>query len=742
MNIIANARPGGGSEQAARHARGIERSDHFVQLYEQDSFLVEAVSHLIAEGLDAGGGGVVIATKPHREGIDHELRRRGLDPDSLIQSGRYVALDAAETLSRLIVNGWPDRTRFDDIIGSTIRSAFERSSHRQVQAFGEMVALLWAQGKRDVALRLEELWNVLTKKLPVSLCCAYPLDLLSNDAEGADFNKVCTEHSRVIPAESYTALRNPDDRLRLVSRLQLRAKVLEAKTANRRTAGQSLQLCERELTDFLENAAEGVHQLGPDGKILWANRSQLKLLGYRAEEYVGRRVADFYVQPELFDKFWRTLMSDGIIHDFATDLRCKDGLARHVFINSSGLWQDGKFLYTRCFIRDVTERVQLENELRKKVAELAEADRRKNEFLAMLGHELRNPRGAVSTAAQVLEWTDSDLQATRARTILIRQTAHLARIVDDLLDVARVTSGRIALSKQPTNLAECITECVTTLRCARRLDDGEVRVELEPVWVDGDPARLTQIATNLLLNAVKYTPEPRKIVVRAKAENGHVDFQVEDNGVGIPADFLPRVFDLFTKGAAGADSQGGLGIGLTLVRRLVELHDGTVTAASEGSGRGSVFTVRLPRIAAPQSTAVVANAAANPVAPRRILIIEDQDDARESLSATLELLGHHTFESRGGQGSVELALELQPDVALIDIGLPGLNGYELARQIRSAPAGRNMLLIALTGYGQADDRRRALESGFEMHLVKPLDLDHLGEILSATRRPGSNAFLS
>ncbi len=240
------------------------------------------------------------------------------------------------------------------------------------------------------------------------------------------------------------------------------------------------------------------------------------------------------------------------------------------------------------------------------------------------------------------------------------------------------------------------------------------------------------------LSHVSHLQQKAKILeteTAVRAENEYALIRVEDNGIGIPAGFLPRVFDLFAQGESGSDrSRGGLGIGLTLVQRLVELHGGTVEAASEGYGRGSVFSVRLARIAEQESTMVFANPAANSDAARRILIIEDQDDAREALRTALGLLGHETFESQGGQNSVELALALQPDVALIDIGLPDLDGYELARRIRSASQGHNILLIALTGYDQMDDRRRAYEAGFDMHLVKPLDLGQLTGILSTARR--------
>jgi PAS domain S-box-containing protein len=360
-----------------------------------------------------------------------------------------------------------------------------------------------------------------------------------------------------------------------------------------------------------------------------------------------------------------------------------------------------------------------------------EANRAKDEFLAMLGHELRNPLEAIASSVQLLNHSTPQAEAAlKAREIMGRQLNHLARLVDDLLDVARVTTGKIELNRQATNIAECLRVCVNALE--NPLLAYDLKVEAEPAWVDGDSIRLEQISTNLLRNAIKYTPAGGRIRLTARAENGHAVIRVEDSGVGISAELLPRIFDLFVQDQGGLDrSGGGLGIGLTLARRLVEMHGGSMEAQSAGEGQGSTFTVRLPLIAPPSANAGPApRSADNNSCQRRVLIVEDNADSRTSLRAVLELSGHEIHEAEDGPSGVEQALALRPDIALIDIGLPSLDGYAVARQIRSTAAGRGIFLVALTGYSQPRDRQLAYDAGFDAHVVKPVDFQLLSALIA------------
>jgi len=386
-------------------------------------------------------------------------------------------------------------------------------------------------------------------------------------------------------------------------------------------------------------------------------------------------------------------------------------------------------------------------EVRDLLRSQAQADRRKDEFLAMLGHELRNPLAAIRNAHSVLERLGTaDEPAARQHGVIDRQTRHLARMVDDLLDISRVTLGKITLKAQAVDLQEVVERCLRELGTAAQAERQQLTLEVatEPVEVEGDPVRLEQIVSNLLHNAIKYTPPGGRIAISAGVVGGEAMIRVTDSGIGIPTDMLPRVFDLFTQVESSIPrSQGGLGLGLPLVRSLVELHGGRVTAASPGPGGGSEFTVRLPRRQAgaeasqtpsvlPQRTAA-GNSSGQGL---RILVIEDNQDGRESLRDLLEIWGYRVDIAEDGPIGLERALTSPPDVALIDIGLPGLDGNEVARRIRANLNGHSPCLIAMTGYGQPEDRGRAMEAGFNTYLVKPVDPETLSRLLAEVCQHG------
>lgn len=356
----------------------------------------------------------------------------------------------------------------------------------------------------------------------------------------------------------------------------------------------------------------------------------------------------------------------------------------------------------------------------------------KDEFLAMLGHELRNPLSAVTSAVSILEsgrpLRDEVIQRTHG--VLRRQTDHLRKLVDDLLEVNRALMGKLILDKTPADLAEVTRRCVDTLQAGGRTEGFELRVSTGPTPVLADPTRLAQVIDNILDNAIKYSPAGGVIEVTVHSVDGHAELQVRDSGIGINPELLPSVFDVFVQGAQTLQrAQGGLGIGLSLVRRLVGMHEGSVTIASAGAGHGCIVTVRLPLLDGDAQTAPH-SAAAEPAAGRRILLIEDNPDAREMMAMLLELRSCVVHAAENGPDGIALAVAQQPEIALVDIGLGRMDGYEVARALKADPRTAHIVLVALTGYGTGADRQRAFQAGFDHHCTKPIKLDELDAILA------------
>src|SRR6266850_999833 len=355
--------------------------------------------------------------------------------------------------------------------------------------------------------------------------------------------------------------------------------------------------------------------------------------------------------------------------------------------------------------------------------EIEQRDLRKEQFVAMLAHELRNPLGAITSALGVLERVGGD-PADRARGVIRRQLQNLMHLVDDLLDVSRITTGKISLNRSIVNLAESVERCLKTLEAGDRMAGHVVTVQSEEAWVEADSVRIDQILINLVGNALKYTPAGGSIDIRVRAEGDDSVVEIVDTGVGMSPEALAHAFDLFFQADRAPErTQGGLGIGLSLARQLVELHGGSVQAASDGEGCGSRFTVRFPRSAPPVPDPDGVKVSGHEIGRSRILLVEDNEDAREMLQMLLTLAGHEVYGACDGPTGIEMALTLIPDIVVIDLGLPGVDGYEVARQLR-ARRSKDVGLIALSGYGQAEDRRKALEAGFDTHIVKQADPSH------------------
>jgi PAS domain S-box-containing protein len=829
---------------------------HIVRFYDDKALLMEEVAGFIDAALGTGGAGLVIATPEHT----HLLRERLRHGQGA--SARLLFLDARATLERLLVAGQPDAERFKALIHAAQARLGEHAGTLHV--FGEMVALLCADGHYSAAVRLEQLWNQLSEEMRFSLFCAYPWQAFPNAEFAARFDQVCAEHQH---AGSHTlggALHDVTGKPLHLARLERKAMALDAEVARRQEAERALLRREQELADFVENAAEGLHRVGADGIILWANKAELQMLGYRWEEYVGHHIAEFHRDEDVIGHILATLLAGGTLIDQPARLRCKDGSVKHVLIHSNGSFEGGTLRYSRCFTRDATERRQRDealaqrdrvllnapvaaallvgpeltfrlanrryrelvgrgelegktyaevfpelrgsepmhmlervyrtgepcsvDELRIELAgpdgvpeerflqyslepltntpgeeqgvivvvvdvtdkvrdrrslerahaererlldELTTANRTKDEFLAMLGHELRNPLSPIVTALQLMRMR-GETGAMREREIIERQVEHLVRLVDDLMDVARATRGQIELKSERGDIARPLAKAVEMAGPLLEQRGHRLAVEIEEgmEW-EGDPMRLAQVVSNLLTNAARYTDNGGAITLRAQRDG--TDFLrigVLDNGIGMAPEMLSQVFGLFFQGKRSVDRvEGGLGIGLALVKNIVELHGGTVEARSAGLGRGSEFVVRLPVHAV--AAASVAEPAASPLPPatgRRIMVVDDNVDAAETLGMLLGVYGHTVEVFHDPASALAAAQRLRPDLAVLDIGLPVLDGYELAARLRALLGAHPCRLIALSGYGQDSDKARSAAAGFERHLVKPITPDQVARL--------------
>jgi len=840
--------------------------EHFVQFYEQESALLQSLAEFLQHGLQTGAGALVVATAAHLDQLERELYSRGIDVAAARTRQQLVVLEASVVLAKIMRDGAPQWSRFLDVVGPVVAEL--RRRYPRVIAFGEMVALLWRDGQHQAALQLEELWNELGEREQFALYCAYPLPQETSAADLGGLERVCSHHSRVIPAESYIKA-GPEARLKLIAQLQQKARALESEVQRRILVERALAERDRELSDFLENALEGLLKVGPDGRVFWVNGAGLELLGCSDAEVVGGSIEDFHFDPGDARDSLRRLLAGETLRDHTTVLRGSDGSMRHVRIAANGQWDAGRLIYSRWFVRDVTherlaesarahlaaivessddaivsknlegiirswngaaerlfgytveeavgqpvtliippERVQEEQqilerlrrgeridhfetvrvaksgrridvsltispirdasgvivgaskiarniserkaseqaqqrtigELKRAEEALRDADRRKDEFLAVLAHELRNPLAPIRYAVAMARKTGGrESERMQAQGIIERQVAHMSRLLDDLLDVSRITRGTLVLRRSSVDFAAVVAPALEAARPLIEAHGHSLTVKLpeKPVLLVADPVRLAQVLANLLINAAKYTDAGGCIELEARQEGSELVVAVRDNGIGISAEMMPRLFTLFAQGSCALErSEGGLGIGLSLVRGLVELHGGTVAAHSKGAEQGSEFMVRLP-IGDPVSTEDLAGtgAPARPAAkPLRLLVADDNRDSAATCAALLEASGHEVSVAHTGREALDLACRLEPDALLLDIGMPELNGYQLAQRIRGTGWGRRALLIAITGWGQEQDKRRALAAGFDQHLTKPIDPSGLEALLQAAAR--------
>jgi PAS domain S-box-containing protein len=535
---------------------------------------------------------------------------------------------------------------------------------------------------------------------------------------------------------------------------------------SRLQAEESLRHSEELFRLLVESVTDyAIFMLDPDGRVATWNLGAERIKGYSAQEVIGRHFSVFYTE-EAVARGWpeyelKVARAEGRFEDYGWRVR-QDGSQFWANVIITAVYNHGRLVGFSKVTRDLTEKkraeeelqqerdlleqrveartaelTRLEQELRQKVEELGAADRRKDEFLATLAHELRNPLAPLRHALQLLHLADGDPALhEKARGVMERQLAQMVRLIDDLLDVSRITRNKLQLRKERIELASVVQSAMEAIRPLIATSGHELTVALppEPVHLDADPTRLTQIFTNLLNNAVKYTEPGGRIRLAAERQGSEVMVSVRDTGIGITDEHLPHLFEMFSQAAPALErSTGGLGIGLALVRGLVELHGGSVEAHSAGLGQGSEFIVRLPVAAAPVRAPSQPGALENSPseARRRILIADDNQDSVEVLSVVLEHFGYEVRTAHDGLQAVQAAAAFRPDVALLDIGMPGLNGYQAARRIREQPGGWDMALVAITGWGQEDDKRRAREAGFDHHLTKPVDPVDLQKLLAS-----------
>jgi two-component system CheB/CheR fusion protein len=487
----------------------------------------------------------------------------------------------------------------------------------------------------------------------------------------------------------------------------------------------------------------------PDGSITEANGALLRMLGFSREDLQARRINLRDVTPPeyqpLEEKALTACRGAGVCDPFEIEFLRSDRRRVPVLVGAASMLEAGRDAGV-FFALDLSERRQAQEKLRETESrysaqldhEAQETTRRNDVFLAMLAHELRNPLAPIRNAVQVMRLlSPRDSKLEWSRDVIERQVGHLARLVDDLLDVSRLMRGMVKIQKKQIELSWAVAHAVETSRPLIDEKGHELTVSLptKPVCLDADLTRLTQVLVNLLNNAAKYTEAGGHIVLRAECAGDQVVIRVCDNGQGISADLLPHVFDLFTQGKRTlARSEGGLGIGLTLVKNLVEMHGGSVSVHSEGAGRGSEFTVRLPALAsapAAEKHEATRKGGAFMAQCQRILVVDDKPDAADSLALLLRVTGHQVRTAYDGPKALEVAREFAPEIVFLDLGMPGMDGYEVARRLRKELGLERALLVALTGYNQEEDVRSCRQAGFDMHLCKPADLDVLRDLLGS-----------
>ncbi len=736
---------------------------HVVRFYHAESLLVDEVVEFAHQALDVGGCAILIATRAHLSAMTPRFAEFDPARDGRPGAGGApVSIDAENALAGFMVDGWPDEERFFATIGGFIAKAMVAARNGPVHAFGEMVSVLCASGQCDAALRVEALWNALAQYHAFTLFCAYPHALFPNAEQSWMFERICNAHTRVLPSK-VLAREKQSDSHRVIAQWQQKAAALEVEVERRREAEAALRRRERELAEFVMNAPVAAALIGgAEHTFRLANHRYREVVG--CDDPVGRTyaevcdtVAGAQQGMEIANLLTRTYESGQSAkrEEYRVDMTRGDGAfePRYFTFHFEPLRSDGEEVDGVIVIAvEVTEQIRARARIEKSHAErerllleLKRASRTKDEFLAMLGHELRNPLSPIVTALQLMAMR-SDAATSHEQGIIQRQVDHLVRLVDDLLDISRITRGKIELKKRTVRVADVLANAVEMASLLLEQRRHQLSVDIEPdlVW-SVDATRLAQVVSNLLTNAARYTPIGGQVRLAAWREGvDTIVVSVRDNGMGIPTKMLPRVFDLFFQGKRSLDrAEGGLGIGLALVKSLVEMHGGRVSAFSAGLERGSEFEIRVA--AAPpmrEGTGGTGEAAGRPATlaksptpdGRRVLLVDDNIDGVEGLALLLTEYGHEVKGVYDPASALQIFRRFEPEIAVVDIGLPVMDGYQLIAQLRTMLAGRVCVFVALTGYGQDVDRSRSREAGFDHHLVKPVDPSQLLRLISELPR--------
>jgi PAS domain S-box-containing protein len=474
-----------------------------------------------------------------------------------------------------------------------------------------------------------------------------------------------------------------------------------------------------------------IFMLDPEGYVTSWNIGAQRIHGYNAQEIIGLHISEFYPSESVAagrpKEELEQALRDGRVEDEGWRVRKDRSMFWANVVVTALHDKSGELRGFAKITRDMTER--------RKIDELELADRQKNEFLAMLAHELRNPLAPIRNGIELLRMPGVEPAAVQQTTAMMeRQVVHLVHLVDDLLDVSRIVRGKVALRREPVDLRAVIDRAVEEIQPTIDARGHELMVSMpaRPIIIDADIVRLAQVLSNLLANAAKFSPNPSQIWLTAERSGSDVLIRVRDEGVGIAPEFLPKIFNLFSQADVPlARTEGGLGIGLTLVKSLIEMHGGAVTVTSAGVGQGSEFVVRMPVSDATPAATTPTFAPPSNSAKRKVLVVDDNVDAAVTVSALLKAWGHEVQTVYNGPAALETARGFRPDVVLLDIGLPGLSGYDVAKKLRAEGIHNRMLITALTGYGQAEDRARAQAAGFDYHLTKPPDVAVLEALLAA-----------